>query len=680
MPGCVGKCLPTIAGRLRAVLLAVSTITATLATLAAPRTADAAALTPELQKQVRSATFEVVMHKPAMDSVTYEKPLPLELLPFAERNDAYWPLGTAFAMAPDTFVTAAHVLIAGVGSQFGVPAIRDTEGRVYTIDRVMKFALQEDYAVFTVSGAPAVTAFAVSTTPAIDDPVFAVGNALGEGVVIRDGLLTSLTPEAQDGRWKWLRFSAAASPGNSGGPLLDAAGRVIGVVAAKSPNENLNYALPIEQVLKGSDKAAVMDSRESFGIPKLLQGTIVAEFRDTFALPLPFPEFARSFRAAFLKYFREQQAKLLTAEAASIFPHDSAKLLATLYQSFDPSLMTQDDDRSWDAHSCSGTEVPLPEDGRVWHCADASAAGLFRVEYPRTAPDEHRYRDSREFMDLLLKGVKTPRMIGTQSVRITSLGPAREESVLRDHYGRIWQQRIWSLGYADAYVVVLALPTPDGYVGLMSGTPTALADTVTELLRFLTDYFYLTYTGSLPQWRAFLDRRELRPALFDHITLNYDLQTGLRFVSPRLQLATGNLLPLTADSTLDLEMAYMMDQGKVTWDVGGVVVAQDRERKTWFGAYRQPPPAEDAGREARERWEHMSRRDGDFIGTAQHDEQYKTFWIRSVASGPNPTTAAPAGAASRPLYEVVYNTESRLLPREMEQIQAKLAQGLKIME
>jgi hypothetical protein len=63
---------------------------ATLWLIAAPAVCAAAVLTPELQKQVRAATFEVVIKKPEKDAVTYEKALPLELIPFAERNDAYW--------------------------------------------------------------------------------------------------------------------------------------------------------------------------------------------------------------------------------------------------------------------------------------------------------------------------------------------------------------------------------------------------------------------------------------------------------------------------------------------------------------------------------------------------------------------------------------------------------------
>src|SRR5215469_12446288 len=147
-----------------------------------------AALTAELQKQVRAATFEIVIRKPTADSVTYEKPLPLELIPYNERTDAYWPVGTAFAIGPNLFVTAAHVMVLGVGSQFGVPGIRDGNGNVYPVDRVLKFALHEDLVVFTVSRPPAVRPFQTSAIPAIDATVFAVGNALGEGVVIRDGL------------------------------------------------------------------------------------------------------------------------------------------------------------------------------------------------------------------------------------------------------------------------------------------------------------------------------------------------------------------------------------------------------------------------------------------------------------------------------------------------------------
>src|SRR4249919_79682 len=70
--------------------------------------AYAAALTSDLQKAVRGATFEVVTPKPQQDTLKYEKPLPLELIPFTERNDKYWSIGTAFAINNETFISAAH--------------------------------------------------------------------------------------------------------------------------------------------------------------------------------------------------------------------------------------------------------------------------------------------------------------------------------------------------------------------------------------------------------------------------------------------------------------------------------------------------------------------------------------------------------------------------------------------
>jgi serine protease Do len=639
--------------------------------------ARAAPLTPELQKQVRAATFEVVLRKPEKDTLTYEKPLPLELIPFQERNDKYRSVGTAFAITPNTLVTAAHVIGIGITTQFGPIAIRDSDGKVYPVDRVLKYSNHEDFVVFTVSGAPPFAPLPTNTAAAVDDPVFAVGNALGDGIVIRDGLLTSFTPEAQDGRWKWLRFSAAASPGNSGGPLLDAQGRVVGIVAAKSPNENLNYALPIDSVLSASDKQGTFEIRESFGIPKLLRGTMVASFKEAIPLPLPFPEFARDARALFLKFYKAQTPKLLAQEAASIFPHgQSGEMLASVYSSLDPMMMAQEEDKSWDAHSCSGTETRLPGDGRVWYCGGTAGGVLFRLQYPGYGVDEHHYKDSKEFMDLLLKGVALPREVGSQAVRITSAGPAQQESVFRDSYGRVWQQRSWAIGYADMYLMTLALATPDGYVGMLTMVPSGLADIQAEGVRFLCDYFYVSYTGSLPQWQAFLQRHELRPAVFDHIKLQFEYGKDLRFDSPRLQFDSAGMATVSAQSSLDLRMTYMMDHGKSIWDVGGIELKPDRDKKSYIAATRQPKPADDADKQLRDRWDHMSKRDGEFSGKVQHDNDLTDFWIRTVAHGEGGVADDP----TRPLYEIVYNTDRTLLPRETEDLKGKLSGSFKITE
>ena len=218
-------------------------------------TAVAAEFDASVQQQIRAATFEVVQLKPLEGNVTYERPLPMELVPYQQRTDLYRSVGTAFAVGSNRYVTAGHVVALGVSSQFGLPALRDGTGKVLPIDQVLEYSDHEDFAVFSLREQPKQMRYLKpGPKPEPNDAVFAVGNALGEGIVIRDGVYASDSPEEQDGKWNWLRFTAAASPGNSGGPLVDRHGQVVGVVLRKSPSENLNYALSIAQVLGAKER------------------------------------------------------------------------------------------------------------------------------------------------------------------------------------------------------------------------------------------------------------------------------------------------------------------------------------------------------------------------------------------------------------------------------------------
>lgn len=325
-------------GFVTALQLSSSVLAAETAANAAPAPAAAAssAISAELMKSIRAATFEVVLKKPEADPIGYDKPLPVELLPFAERNDKYRSIGTAFAIAPDTFVTAAHVTTAAGGSQLGIPALRDAQGNVYPFDRVTRYSLDQDFIVFTVTGAPRVTPLPTSTEFHIDTTVLAVGNALGQGIVARDGALTSETPEEQDGAWKWLRFSAPASPGNSGGPLLDTQGRVIGVIARKSANENLNYALPIGLVLKAPTSKGTFDTRFTTSVPFLTARKTV-KIQSSIDLPMRFAEFDRKLITLSDAQLDSARRQLLQESAADLYPRGkSTRLLADTFLTSSP--------------------------------------------------------------------------------------------------------------------------------------------------------------------------------------------------------------------------------------------------------------------------------------------------------------------------------------------------------
>src|SRR5277367_4225201 len=445
-----------------------------------------AAVTPEMQHVIRENTFEVVMKKPEKDPVSYEKPLPLDLLPFIERNDAYRSVGTAFALGNNTYVTAGNVFGAGIDSQFGPPTLRRSDGAVFAVDRILKYSMDEEFVVFSLREDPAPRGLSVDREPQLDQAVLAVGNALGEGIVIRDGLLTSETPEAQDGRWKWIRFSAAASPGNSGGPLCDADGKVVGIVIGKSPNENLNYSLPIARVLDGEPKKARFDQKSLVGLP-YMHGTITYAYKDEFKLPLSWPDFVEAYQKLTERHGDDSKAQLLKTYADTTFPKGPGKddlLFQPAAEGWLPRLIIQQADGTWRASIPEYHEIELPADGSVSVATEAGVRVLHLVRSGAVADDAF-YADSKAFMDLALKGLDFRRTVGADQVRVVSLGPAKSETVITDQYGRRWQQRVWAVPYLDAYAVGVLLPTPDGYAAIIVLMPSVALHQAKELTQLL---------------------------------------------------------------------------------------------------------------------------------------------------------------------------------------------------
>lgn len=635
-------------------------------------TAHGAVPTPEFQKAVRATTFEVVVPKASHDPLVYEKPLPLELVPFAERNDAYWSIGSAVAVGPNTFVSAAHVLTAGIGRPERPPALRDASGAIHAIDRILGFSLLEDYVVFSLRQPPtALQPLPTSDACTVDDVVFAAGNALGEGIVIRDGLLTSLTPEPRHGNWKYLRFSAATSPGNSGGPLLDAQGHVLGVVVAKSPNENLNFALPIARALQSSMREGVVEIHGPYGSPLLRDSTVV-DFRTTFPLPAPYAEFSDRLLAAMLAYQTQAASQLFDEHAAQLFPRGNTdEFFSTYYDRFDPTLVAQKQDDRWGLLGTgSSEETKLPGRGRVWVTSDLPVT-LFRVVYPETLADKQRYTDTQQFMDLLLKGLWLQRFVGDQPVRITSLGPARANDLHTDAHGRHWQVRHWSLDAIESEVVVFALPTPDGYVGLVMRNDTGQQEVTKLGLRTLADHFFVSYTGTLAQWRQYLGLRQLRARVFDGASVEHDAAQGvsLRFPTLRMTVAP-SVMKFDASSRLDLRLSYVRRGERASWEPVGALLEPAAPSDDYIKLQRQSKPGPDLDRKVQTRWADMTARSGDFSGQPSRNDTRREYWFRTVI--------APAKDDGQALYELVYSTRAESTPKALDSRRDALVGGIVI--
>lgn len=640
-----------------------------LAALAVPLTLRA--VTPEIQGAARSATFEVVLKKPAAAHVEYKRPLPLDLLPFTQRNDPYESIGTAFAVESNQFVSAAHVFLASAGSEFGAPAIRDSTGRIFPITTIRKFSFHEDFIVFTVDGLAAGSSFVTSRETRLDAPVLAVGNALGEGVVIREGLLTSETPEEQDGRWKWLRFSAAASPGNSGGPLLNEQGGVIGIVIGKSPNENLNYALPIGRVLDAPDDVATFDSRSAAQVPFLRERSTVS-MKQQFALPRSWGQFEVETLRVLNDFAVDSTNKVLTTYRVADWPGSpgGVRFLRDAPLSYFPRVVAQGPNDSWGAEEPHTEVVALAGDGFI----EVSAFGvmqLFRIHQPESVPGAAKHADSKAFLDLVLKGVEIVRIVGPDAIQVTSLGKAQQEAQIVDRYGRKWQWRAWAAGYYPGFVVTLALATPDGYVGIVQQLPSMSLPSSKDMMRILADQIHFAYWGTIEQWQAFLAHDEILPTTLQGAAISVGENGPWRLETQDLALEVPEAaLPVTPRSELGVGMTFVPHREGVSWRPGYLGCFIDREQKTYLEIRRYPRPATDAGSVASEQWAQLTEGRGQFDGVAHLDIQKRAFWVSAAVRG------SPAAQDVR--YVVTLATDQRVTPTELEELHSDVVSQLRL--
>jgi serine protease Do len=76
--------------------------------------------------------------------------------------------------------------------------------------------------------------------------VLAAGSPLGVAGALSTGIVHSVGTLAGMGRQRWIRANVRLAPGNSGGPLADAAGRVVGINTAIV--DRLGVAAPVAGV------------------------------------------------------------------------------------------------------------------------------------------------------------------------------------------------------------------------------------------------------------------------------------------------------------------------------------------------------------------------------------------------------------------------------------------------
>jgi len=214
------------------------------------------------------------IYKSAKDSVAYITSTVYQQTFFFEMVPTR-ALGSGFLISPDGRILTNNHVISGSAKI----EVRFSDGSRYTA-KVLVADRADDLAVIQIEPKKKVPFLKLGDSDALQvgQKVLAIGNPFGFSGTLTTGVVSSLAREIRNENNTLeglIQTDAAINEGNSGGPLLDSQGNVIGIntaiLAPSGGNIVIGFAMPINRA-----KAMLEDFRagKSFGRPRFGASTV----------------------------------------------------------------------------------------------------------------------------------------------------------------------------------------------------------------------------------------------------------------------------------------------------------------------------------------------------------------------------------------------------------------------
>ena len=214
------------------------------------------------------------IYKAAKDSVAYITSTVYQQTFFFEMVPTR-ALGSGFLISPDGRILTNNHVISGSSKI----EVRFSDGSRYTA-KVLVADRADDLAMIQIDPKKKLPFLKLGDSDALQvgQKVLAIGNPFGFSGTLTTGIVSSLGREIRNENSTLeglVQTDAAINEGNSGGPLLDSQGNVIGIntaiLAPSGGNIGIGFAMPINRA-----KAMLEDFRvgKSFGRPRFGASTV----------------------------------------------------------------------------------------------------------------------------------------------------------------------------------------------------------------------------------------------------------------------------------------------------------------------------------------------------------------------------------------------------------------------
>lgn len=171
----------------------------------------------------------------------------------------------------EIFVTNYHVV-----QRYHKVCLQDSEGNRF-MARVILVNPQEDVAFLKTEETFAISPLEIElqSAPRQGDKVYVAGFPFGLPFTITEGVV-SAQKQMMEGR-PYIQTDAAVNPGNSGGPIVNVNGKVIGITTSKFQDaDNMGFAVPVTQLIE-EFKALEQASINSFSLVCDSCSTLITE-------------------------------------------------------------------------------------------------------------------------------------------------------------------------------------------------------------------------------------------------------------------------------------------------------------------------------------------------------------------------------------------------------------------